>query len=471
YAREVELWGRRLSLGTNLKFFSSEFSETGAAALTGSGYDLDFGLLYQYNQQLRFGLSAINFVPGTAGAKLSWSDGVEETMPAQLKVGASVNIMGENSYIRSKQKITAAVDIDTYPTIPDSPLLWHLGVEWLPIDMFALRAGIDQGRRGAEQINNYTFGAGLKFGGLRFDYAYHTFYDISQFASSYFSVAYVPEQIIRQAYKPKEYFSLYRPATQEVVYQEDYKVIGDVVDDDVVRVTINGVDVSIEASGRFSLPLQMNYRANKVVVAAFAKNDRLLKQFSGKVIRLKYFSDVLDDYWAREPIEYLATLNIVSGYPDYTFHPEAGVTRAEITSLLEKIIGTPKMQVDDAPFVDVPPNFWAASYIKSAADRGFVKGYLDGTFKPNKTVSRAEAVTLVVKYLGLDASRVLEPPFPDVPGRFWAAKDITTAKEAGLLGFLEGHDFEPDRAMTRAELAEILAQSKFAKPQIDEIKN
>ena len=60
-------------------------------------------------------------------------------------------------------------------------------------------------------------------------------------------------------------------------------------------------------------------------------------------------------------------------------------------------------------------------------------------------------------------------PFPDLPGRHWSAPEVNAAKRAGLLTYLEGKDFEPDRKMTRAEAAEILSRTPFAAAKIGQL--
>ena len=89
------------------------------------------------------------------------------------------------------------------------------------------------------------------------------------------------------------------------------------------------------------------------------------------MIRLVSFVDVAKDYWARGPVEELATLQFVTGYPDGTFGPEKSITRAELATLLVKINkGKTVYETDKAPFKDVSLKHWAVDYISQAVIDG-----------------------------------------------------------------------------------------------------
>lgn len=175
------------------------------------------------------------------------------------------------------------------------------------------------------------------------------------------------------------------------------------------------------------------------------------------------FTDVPDGYWAKEPIIHLASMGIINGYPDGTFKPEKTLSRAELCTLLIKAKRTRPRTPDKPAFTDLAVNHWATPYITAAVDEKLVGGYPDGTFQPNKALTRAEAVKIVSVFDKLGTRKVTEAPYPDVSTNHWAAPFIMAAKNAGLLKYLEGKDFEPKRELTRAEAAEILYRTKFVK--------
>ncbi|NLN77277.1 MAG: S-layer homology domain-containing protein, partial [Armatimonadetes bacterium] len=88
----------------------------------------------------------------------------------------------------------------------------------------------------------------------------------------------------------------------------------------------------------------------------------------------------------------LANGNIISGYPDGTFRPGNYITRAEIATIASKFDKLTPLEVN--MFSDVSGH-WAEEFINSAAQKGWVTGYPDGTFKPDQYITRAEFVTLV----------------------------------------------------------------------------
>jgi S-layer family protein len=117
-------------------------------------------------------------------------------------------------------------------------------------------------------------------------------------------------------------------------------------------------------------------------------------------------SDVVDtDY--EDAVAELSALNILNGYPDGTFRPEKTVTRAEFAKIAVLEIGLAKA-VDatkgNTVFSDVTVENWAAPYVKLATERGLLKGYPDGTFKPEANVTYAEASTILVRILGFNDS-------------------------------------------------------------------
>ncbi|MFC1540680.1 S-layer homology domain-containing protein [Candidatus Margulisiibacteriota bacterium] len=188
-------------------------------------------------------------------------------------------------------------------------------------------------------------------------------------------------------------------------------------------------------------------------------------------VELKSFKDVPPGYWAKLPIEQLATLGIISGYPDGTFRPDGSITRAELVTLLMRTKSPVTGSGPPVGFNDVAASHWAAKYIAAAARDNVVGGYPDGTFRPGNAVTRAEVMAIIVRFAKLPGSTVAEVPFADVPGRYWAIKDISLAKEAGYLDYIRGANFSPKSQATRAEVAYILAKTAEIKRRIDALMN
>jgi hypothetical protein len=104
--------------------------------------------------------------------------------------------------------------------------------------------------------------------------------------------------------------------------------------------------------------------------------------------------------------------------------------------------------------------------VDKAVELELVKGYPDGTFQPNKTVSRAEGVAIMTRFDHLSAQEVELAPFLDVSLDHWAVNSVAAAQQAGLLDYLRAQQFRPGQALTRAEVAEMLAKTTFIKDQL-----
>jgi hypothetical protein len=186
-------------------------------------------------------------------------------------------------------------------------------------------------------------------------------------------------------------------------------------------------------------------------------------------IKLKTFIDVPKNYWAKEDIEYLATAGVINGYPDKTFRPDKTLSRSEMVTLLVKTTG-PEDEFEKSSFSDVSETYWAKKYIDIAVQKGWVQGYPDNTFKPGKDVSRAEAITILAKFdqLKTDKKTTLSK-FYDITAIHWAFDSINLAKEAGWLEYIKEKDFYPNRGVSRAEAAHVLSKTSFGKAKIAEL--
>ena len=114
------------------------------------------------------------------------------------------------------------------------------------------------------------------------------------------------------------------------------------------------------------------------------------------------FSDVTSAHWAANYIGYMEQFGIVRGYRDGTFRPNAPITRAEFAAICCRF---EKLTDGAATFTDVPASHWAAKSIAYAATRGWVTGYADGTFKPGNNITRAEVAAVTCRLLERNADK------------------------------------------------------------------
>lgn len=111
------------------------------------------------------------------------------------------------------------------------------------------------------------------------------------------------------------------------------------------------------------------------------------------------FADVKDTT-AEGPVAVLSALDVINGYPDGTFKPEKVVTRAEMAKLIVKALGMDSYVAGMYTTFGDAKGHWAENYVAWCSSYGIVEGYPDGTFKPNNTVTLQQAVTMIVRALG-----------------------------------------------------------------------
>lgn len=141
------------------------------------------------------------------------------------------------------------------------------------------------------------------------------------------------------------------------------------------------------------------------------------------------FSDVPESAWYYTPVCALASLGVLNGYPDETFRPGRGITRAEFVTIASKFS---TLLPGDVQFSDVEKGHWARKAIASCAAYGWVNGYQDGTFRPDAKITRAEAVKILNAILGRSADPSVvrlyyAKEFPDVSRSYWAYGEICEA--------------------------------------------
>ena len=108
------------------------------------------------------------------------------------------------------------------------------------------------------------------------------------------------------------------------------------------------------------------------------------------------FSDVNDGDWFNRAVSTMAAMGVVNGYPDGTFRPNGKITRAEFAAIAARF--DENGDTTEADFSDIEGH-WGMDEISIAANNGWILGYTDNTFRPNKYITRAEAMTLVNRVL------------------------------------------------------------------------
>lgn len=168
------------------------------------------------------------------------------------------------------------------------------------------------------------------------------------------------------------------------------------------------------------------------------------------------FTDVPESNSNFTAITYLQENGILNGYPDGNFYPYKAVNRAEFLKITMKGSNIPLTSEASAPFSDIDNNAWYAPYVKKAYAEGWIEGYGDGTFKPEKTINKAEALKILAKAQNWDVNTGIdEKPFEDTPLSAWYTKYVAHAKNHEYLEET-GTTFEGAELMSRAKISEIV---------------
>ena len=173
------------------------------------------------------------------------------------------------------------------------------------------------------------------------------------------------------------------------------------------------------------------------------------------------------DHWAKEHIIYLADKGFIKGYPDGSFKPEESITRAEFLTMVNNTFGY--REEAHISFKDVEEGSWYYKEIRKAAKAGYIRGYGDGTMKPENPISRQEVASIVAALCGLEKevsnSAYDFNDWQEIGG--WAINYVGILKDKGYVLGYEDNTFRPKSHIKRGEAAKLIAEidRKMDKPE------
>lgn len=168
------------------------------------------------------------------------------------------------------------------------------------------------------------------------------------------------------------------------------------------------------------------------------------------------FTDI-DGHWGEDYIETLRSLGVVHGEAPGIFNPDGSVSRAELVKMVILAFCINLNADGSTDFPDVDPAEWYAVYVATGVDMNFIEGYVDGTFRPNSTITRAEALAVILEASGLNIVGS-DSIFPDTSLEEWYAMLLSYAIDMGIVdGYLEGL-FGPNDDLSRAQAAKIIVR-------------
>lgn len=155
----------------------------------------------------------------------------------------------------------------------------------------------------------------------------------------------------------------------------------------------------------------------------------------------------------------------IFGYPDGTVKPHRNITRAEVATILYRLLKDEvraQYQTDQCSFSDVAADAWYSTNIATMEAMGAVAGYPDGTFRPNNPITRAEYTAILSRFADLTVPQ--EESFTDIDGH-WAENAIRASQETGWVAGYEDGTFRPDNCITRAEAIAITNRVLCRQPE------
>ncbi len=184
------------------------------------------------------------------------------------------------------------------------------------------------------------------------------------------------------------------------------------------------------------------------------------------------FSD-LENHWSKPSILELARRNLVRGYPDGTFRPNAPVTRAEFAVLMFNCFSKAPIIRESINFKDVTKKYWAYDAIQKATSRGFLVGYPDQTFKPEQQIPRVQTIIAYAGYQKLEIpvereiyvntslDQLLKLYFEDAADIPSYAKPLmlNAAYHYYVVNYPNSKKLNPNKPSTRGEVAALICQA------------
>ncbi|WP_340007473.1 S-layer homology domain-containing protein [Paenibacillus sp. FSL K6-0276] len=211
--------------------------------------------------------------------------------------------------------------------------------------------------------------------------------------------------------------------------------------------------VDINSGQIVTVPATFMQEGDKIKTTAYRKGNSIYGVVAGQ----PNFKDVPEAYFAKTAIGKLGARKIVSGYTDGSFKPEGMVSRAEAASILVKALGlTPSSQTLN--FKDIKSDAWYAGSVGVAVQSGLFKGYPDGTFRPDQTITQQEMISILYQaltyggYKSVSEGSLLQ--FDASTGfKTWSSEAVNALIRANVIKTGDVFPIQASKKTTRAESA------------------
>lgn len=169
--------------------------------------------------------------------------------------------------------------------------------------------------------------------------------------------------------------------------------------------------------------------------------------------KASFFPDMVRGSWYTEPVQMIYSKGIIKGFPDGTYRPQTTITRAEAITMVGRAL---KWEPTTKPhvFKDVQKDSYAASFINTAHDLNYIEGFPDGNFRPNAPITRGDMAIVMqaaFKLTGQDKTA-----FTDVPKGMYYYDAVQKTYSNNIVKGYKDNTFRPRNPITRAENAEMI---------------
>ena len=205
----------------------------------------------------------------------------------------------------------------------------------------------------------------------------------------------------------------------------------------------------------------------------YAKINSLTNSTYSVIYRPKTFKDV-ETHWAKDAVNDMGSRLVIDGIDENNFSPDRDITRAEFAAIMVRVLGL-KGGRGDKSFYDVKAADWFSGYVKTAVEYGLIKGYDDGTFKPDAQITREEAMTVIARAMmwtglktefGVDELTTLYTVMNDTDNvAVWAKGAVGACLKNGIVTGRDGLTIAPKASVTRAEVA-VMVQRLLKKSKL-----
>lgn len=173
----------------------------------------------------------------------------------------------------------------------------------------------------------------------------------------------------------------------------------------------------------------------------------------------------ISGHWAKDTIQSWVDQGLIKGYEDGSFKPDNNITRAEFITLVNGAFGYTEQ--GNAGFADVGAGAWYADAVQKAQAAGYIAGYPDNTMRPDNPISREEAASIIQRLTKFEGNPKNNLTYTDASSLAWSRDSVRAVSESGLMqGYPDG-SFKPQNLIKRGEAVEALnAALNYSKTSI-----